>query len=195
MAEADPAADPTKVDPANKPDPAKPDPAAADPVDALGAGGKAALEAERAERKAAQKAAKEMKDALDALTAKTATDAEKTAAELERKITEARLEERNKTAAAASARLLKSEIRAAAAGVLAHPGDAVLHLSEELDQLSDENGEPKEKAIQAAIARLAKERPDLAAAGSRVGPLPGGGARPGTGFSMNDEIRQMAGRG
>lgn len=194
MAEADPAADPTKVDPANKPDPAKPDPAAADPVDALGAGGKAALEAERAERKAAQKAAKDARDALDALTAKTATDAEKAAADTARAIAEAKAEVRSEVAAAANARLLRSEIRAAAAGVLADPGDAAALLGD-LDQFVDKDGEPNERAIKSAIDKLVKDKPYLGVAGSRAGPLPGGGARPGTGFSMNDEIRQMAGRG
>jgi hypothetical protein len=193
MAEVDPAADPAKADPA-KTDPAKSDPAAADPADALGAGGKAALDAERVERKAAQKAAKDAKDALDALTAKSATDAEKAAADTARAIAEAKAEVRNEVAAAANARLLKSEIRAAAAGVLADPGDAAALLGD-LDRFVDKDGEPDAKAIEAAIARLVKDKPYLAAAGSRAGALPGGGARPASGFSMNDEIRQMAGRG
>lgn len=194
MPEADPTADPTKPDP-TKPDPTKPDPAAADPTDGgLGAGGKAALDAERSERKAAQKAAKDAKDALDALTAKTATDAEKAAAETARAIAEAKAEVRNEVAAAASARLLKSEIRVAASGVLADPADAAALLGD-TERFLDKDGEPDEKAIKAAIAQLVKDKPYLAVAGSRPNALAGGGAKPSSGFSMNDVIRAETGRG
>lgn len=184
----DPGKDPVNPDPGK--DPVKPDLGAGD----LGAAGKAALDAERAARKVAERAVKDAQTALDALTASTKTEAEKAEAERARAVAEAKAEVRKEVLAEANARLLKSEIRAAAGGRLADPGDAAVLLGD-LDRFVDSNGEPDPKAISSAIDKLVKDKPYLAAAGTRAGPLPGGGAKPATGFTINDEIRQMAGRG
>lgn len=156
-------------------------------VEALGDAGKAALNSERAARKAAEKSAKDAKDELDRLKKSSMTDQEKALAE-------ARAEIRAEVLAEANGRLLKTEIRAAAAGKLADPGDAAVLLGD-LDRFVDKNGEPDPKVIASAIDALIKTKPYLAAAGTRAGALPGGGARPSNGFSINDEIRAQAGRG
>lgn len=153
----------------------------------LGDAGKAALAAERGARKAAEKAARDAKTELDTLKKSSLTDAEQAVAQ-------ARAEVRQEVLAEANARLLKSEIRAAAAGKLADPGDAAVLLGD-LDRFVDKNGEPDPKVIASAIDALIKTKPYLAAAGTRAGALPGGGARPSNGFSINDEIRAQAGRG
>lgn len=174
----DPTPDPPAPDPT--PDPA-PDP------DGLGDAGKAALAAERAARKAAEKAAKDAGAELEKLRKASMTDTEKA-------IAEAKAEGRQAAMAEANQRLLRSEIRAAAAGKLADPDDAPLLLGD-LDGFLDAQGEPNTKAISSAIDGLVKAKPYLASAGSRPGPLPGGGAKPSKGSDINAEIRQMAGRG
>lgn len=197
MADTDPGTgdDGNKPDDTDKPDPAKPAaPATGDATDQLGASGKAALAAERADRRAAEKALKDAQARIDELSTATQTADEKAKAAAARAVAEAKAEVRKEVLAEANARLLKSEIRAAAAGVLADPGDAV-NLLGDLERFTDESGEPNEKAIKSAIDKLVRDKPYLAAAGTRTSPLPGGGAKPASGFSMNDEIRQMAGRG
>jgi hypothetical protein len=177
----DPPADPTDpTDPAAPAAPAKPDPPE------LGDAGKKALDEERAARRAAEKLAKENADELDKLRKATMSDQEKAVAE-------AKAAGRQEAMAEANARLLRSEIRGAAAGKLADPGDAAALLGD-IDQFLDKNGEPDSKAIASAIDALVKAKPYLAPAGARPGALPGGGARPSNGHSINDEIRQMAGR-
>lgn len=176
---ADPTGDPTP-DPSTDP---KPDPSAGD----LGEAGKRALAEERNARKAAEKAAKDAQTALDDLKKSSMTDHERALAEERAKI-------RKEVLGEANARLLRTEIRAAAAGKLADPGDAAALLGD-IDRFVNNDGEPDTKAIASAIERLVRDKPYLAAAGTRPGPLPGGGAKPRSGFSINDEIRQMAGRG
>jgi hypothetical protein len=176
------------ADPADPPtppaDPADP-PAPADPPD-LGDAGKKALDEERAARRAAEKLAKAHADELDKLRKATMSEQEKAVAE-------AKAAGRQEALAEANSRLLRSEIRAAAAGKLADPGDAAALLGD-LDQFLDKSGEPDVKAITSAIDALVKAKPYLAPAGARPGGLPGGGAKPSSGTSINDHIRQMAGR-
>lgn len=174
----DPTGDPTP-DPTNDPKP--------DPSGDLGDAGKRALAEERNARKAAEKAAKDAQAALDELAKKSMTDSE-------RAVAEARAAVRKEVLAEANGRLLRTEIRAAAAGKLADPGDAAALLGD-LDRFVGDDGEPDTKAIASAIERLVRDKPYLAAAGTRPGPLPGGGAKPRSGTSsINDEIRLMAGR-
>ena len=94
---------------------------------------------------------------------------------------EARREAEQAATAKANARILRSEVRAAAAGKLADPKDALRFL--DLDQFEvDEDGEVDEDEIADAIEDLVKRKPYLAAAqggnGKRFQGRGDGGTRP-----------------
>jgi len=151
--------------------------------DGLGDAGKKALAAERAAAKAAEKRAKAAEAELEKIRLANASDAEKAAAA-------AKAEGRAEALAVSNARLLRAEVKAAAAGVLNDPDDAVRLL--DLDEFEvDEDGEVDAKAIKAAVQRLADAKPYLAV-GAKPAALPGGGATPSQGFSMDDLIRRKA---
>lgn len=135
------------------------------------------------------------KKALDAMKAKVKEERQKrrdTEAELEklRKAAEKkpdddqpsedeiRREAEQAAAQKANARIVRSEIRAAAAGKLADPKDALVHL--DLDQFEvDDNGEVDSDEVAEAIDDLIKSKPYLAAqSGKRFqGTADGGAAR------------------
>lgn len=147
----------------------------------LGEAGKKALDEERKARRAAEKSAKDATAELEKLRKSSMTDAEKA-------IAEAKAAGRQEALAEANDRLVSAEIRSAAAGKLADPGDAVIHLGD-LTRFTNVDGDIDARAITSAIDALVKSKPYLAPAGSRPGPLPGGGAKPSSGFSINDDIR------
>ena len=77
--------------------------------------------------------------------------------------------------AKANARIVRAEVKAAAGGKLADPNDAVRLL--DLDEFGvDDDGEVDAKAIEAAIAKLVKDKPYLASGATR----PAGDADQGT---------------
>lgn len=177
--------DTTTDAPADEAPPEEPTAAPAED-DGLGDAGKKALAAERAAAKAAEKRAKALEAELEKLRLANASAEEKAVAA-------ARAEGRTEALTAANARLVRAEVKAAAAGVLNDPDDAVNLLN--LDEFEvDEDGEVDAKAIKAAVQRLADAKPYLAA-GAKPAALPGGGATPSQGFSMDDLIRRKAGRG
>ena len=114
------------------------------------------------------------KKALDAMKAKVKERGERIAA-LQRELDEAKgTDEATKAArevesaalARANDRIKKSEVKAAAKGVLADPGDAFKFL--DLDDIEvDDDGNVDEDAIASAIADLVKQKPYLAAQGER----------------------------
>ncbi|MFJ2438454.1 hypothetical protein ACIOWM_35125 [Streptomyces anulatus] len=78
----------------------------------------------------------------------------------------------------ANARILRSELKAAATGKLINPKDALVHI--DLDQFEvDEDGQVDEDEVADAIENLLKERPYLAAATAKrfQGTGDGGAAR------------------
>lgn len=166
--------DPTPTpDPALAPDPAPaptPDPPAPDD---LGDAGKRAIDAERAARRAADARAKELEERLAKFE-----DANKS--ETERAIEKARKEADTAARAEVSQtyeqQLLESNVLVRAAGKLADPADAVKLI--DLSTLAkSEDGKVDEKAIDAAIADLVKQKPYLAS-GAKPGPgSPDGGPR------------------
>lgn len=123
------------------------------------------------------------KKALDAMKAKVKTERQKrrdTEAELEklRKAAEKKPDDQQPSAdeirreaeqaatTKANARIVRSEIRAAAAGKLADPKDALTFL--DLDQFEvDENGEVDSDEVADAIDDLVKSKPYLAAQGGK----------------------------
>lgn len=160
---------------------------AADDEKELGDAGKRALAAERSARTRAERDAKAAKAELAKLKAGTQTDNEKALAK-------AREEGVQEAAKAANARLLKSEIRAAAAGKLEDPNDAVRLL--DADDFTDADGEVDEAKLKKAVADLLKAKPYLASTGARRTKGGGDGGARGTGGGtpgMNDLIRRGAG--
>jgi hypothetical protein len=127
---------------------------------ALGDAGKKALDAMKAERKAAREEAAAAKAERDALQAKLdGKEAEHAAAQAAKKIQDDAL-------AKANDRIRKSEVKAAAKGVLADPADAYKFL--DLDSFEvDDDGNVDEAAIAKALDDLVQDKPYLAAQGGR----------------------------
>lgn len=140
------------------------------------------LDLER-ERKARQKLERDFKKLQEA----NQTEAEKAVAA-------ARAEGRIEGLTASNKRILRAEVKAAAGGVLQDPTDAVRML--DLDEFEvDDDGEVDAKAIEAAVTRLAKDKPYLAV-GAKPAALPGGGATPSTGPTQNmDDVIRATVRG
>lgn len=125
--------------------------------EALGDPGKKALDAMKAERNAAKAEAKARADEIAALKARIEGREAEYAAEQERRNVEAA------ALAKANGRIVRSEIKAAAKGVLADPADALAFL--DVDQFDvDDDGNVDEAAITAAITDLIARKPHLAAA-------------------------------
>lgn len=124
----------------------------------------------KAERKTARDAAAAEKARADALQAKLdGKEAEHQAAQEKREAEQA-------TLAKANQRILRSEIKAAAKGVLADPADAYKFL--DLDSFEvGEDGEVDDAAITAALTDLVSTKPYLAAQGGRFQGSADGGAR------------------
>lgn len=147
----------------------------------LGDAGKAALKAERTRAATAERNAKDLQKRLDELETANLDEvgkAVKTAADTAR--AEALAEVRSER--------VRDKIEVQAAGKLAD-ADLAPALLGDLDRFVGDDGAIDTKAISTAIDELVKERPHLAPAGTRPTPLPGGGARPSGGSSMNDVIR------
>ena len=141
----------------------------------LGDAGKKALDAERAARRAAEKAAKDAE-------AKAAREVAELKAKLEGREAEFEAEQKaqaikDEALAATKKRILSAEIRAAAAGKLADPDDAVAFIDTTDFEVSD-NGDVDRDAITEAISELLARKPHLAArSGTAVPPDPSQGAR------------------
>jgi hypothetical protein len=138
---------------------------------ALGDAGKKALDSMKAERKAAREEATAAKAERDALQAKL------DGKEAEYQAQQAKRQAEQEALAKANDRIRKSEVKAAAKGVLADPADAYKFL--DLDSFEvDDDGNVDEDAIASALADLVKSKPYLAAqGGQRFQGSADGGAR------------------
>jgi hypothetical protein len=136
------------------------------------------------ERKTRQKLEKD----LDDLKAKHLTEHEKA-------VEAARKEGRDEVLSTVNARVVKAEIRAAAAGKVQDVDDVEALLGD-LTRFVDSKNEVKTKEISSAIDELVKAKPYLAATATAGRPkaLQGGAATASSGVSINDAIRQAAGR-
>ncbi len=140
----------------------------------LGPPGEKALAAEKDKRRAESAKRRELEAELAALKAAASADTEK--ADLEAIKAQA-IREAN---AAAAQRILRSEIKAAAAGKLADPADAYKFL-DLADFEVNENGDVDTAEIADAITGLLTSKPYLKAAQSGPGSADGGvrkGSRP-----------------
>lgn len=151
---------------------------------ALGDAGKKALDAMKAKWKDADKLAKDNAAALAAIQAKLdGKEAEHQAAQ-EKAATEAA------ALAKANDRIRRSEVKAAAKGVLADPADAYKFLDLDAFEVSDD-GEVDEAAITAALEDLVKSKPYLAVQdGKRFQGGADGGTRKESGKSVDDQIAE-----
>ena len=152
----------------------------------LGDAGKKALDAMKAKWKDADKLAKDNAAALAALQAKLdGKEAEHAAEQSKREAELAALSKAND-------RILKSEVKAAAKGVLADPQDAYKFL--DLDSFEvDDDGNVDEEAIASALADLVKSKPYLAAQGGRkFQGSADGGARNDTGSLVRSGDRRKS---
>jgi len=162
-----------------------PAPPAGDPPadDGLGEAGKRALEAERGSRRAAENRAKELEKELT-------RHRESSMSEQEKAVAAAKREGHQEATAAFNTRLVQAEVRAAAAGKLADPEDAVLHLN--LDEFAiGDNGEIDKKAITNAIERLVKAKPYLAASATRPSGDADQGVRGNAASDPDEEFGQL----
>ena len=153
--------------------------------DKLGDAGKRALDAMKAERKAARDEAAKFKADFEALQAKVAGQEAEHAAKLERDKVQA------DALGKANEYVLKAELRAAAAGKLADPADALLYIDLGSFEVGD-NYEIDRSAVTAKIDELVKNKPYLAAQG---GPRFQGGADGGArtdppGKSIQEQITE-----
>lgn len=140
-------------------------------------------------RKQARKNERDLRAAqtrLDQLEQTTKTDTEKA---IEKAREEGRAEIRGEVAKVRAEAAVLSVAGTDGPNKLANPADAVTFLANELADFVQDDGKVDRKAIDAAIAKLVKDRPYLAAAGARARPLPGGGATQATGSSFNDVLR------
>lgn len=131
--------------------------------DKLGEGGKKALQAERDARSTAEARVKELEARLSRKSkdagAKPGDDGKDQGKELDAEAL--RKELREELTADSNARLVRAEVKAAAAGQLADPSDAPRFIDLAKIKIGDD-GEPDAKQIKKAIADLLKERPYLA---------------------------------
>lgn len=150
--------------------------------DDLGDAGKRALEAERASRRAAEKRARDFEAELTRIR-------ESSMSEQEKAVEAARREARAEAGKAFNTRLVQAEMRAAAAGKLSDPEDAIRFLDLETFAV-DDDGQVDNKAIAKALDELLKAKPYLAASATRPTGTADQGARgSGAGSDMNQLIR------
>lgn len=125
----------------------------------LGDPGKKALDAMKAARNEARAEARELRKQIEDLQAQFAA---KDKSADEKAVDEAVRKATADATAKANARILRSEIRAAAAGKLADPADALAYLPLDTFEVSAD-GEVDSEAISEAISDLLERKPYLAA--------------------------------
>lgn len=153
----------------------------------LGDAGKRALEAERSSRRAAEKRVSDMEKELSRFKESSMSDQEKA-------IEAAKRDARAEAQTAFNGRIVQAEVRASAAGKLADPEDAILHL--DLAQFDvDAEGKVDKKAITKALDELVKAKPYLAASATRpTGDADQGARGTPASSSMNDLIKNAIAR-
>lgn len=185
VVDAPPVTDPPATPPVATDPPTDPAPTPSD----LGDAGKRAIDAMKADKKAAEAAARAAEQRAAELQAKLdGKDAEFLAAQAAQKV-------KDEAMAAANQRILKAEVRVAAASKLADPADALLHLN-----LSDfevgADGEVDSSQIAAAIDDLITKKPYLAAQGGKrfQGTADGGARNDATKPSQltRDDLKRMS---
>lgn len=151
--------------------------------DALGEGGKSALDKERAAAREATRAKAAAESALQAAQKELETLRAATQSDAERATAKAVKEATALVTVAGNARLVRAEVKAAAAAAQFHdPRDAAALLADKFAEVKvGDNGEVDEDAVKTLVDGLAKSKPHLVkTAGGGAKPLPGQGT-PSTG--------------
>lgn len=176
MSEQDAA--PTEVvEETEQPAPAEPE---TQEVEGLGDAGKKAIDAMKAERNEARAEQKRVMAELEALKAAAEGREKEHQAELERQ------KLKDEAIAEANQRVLKAEVRAAAAGKLADPADALKFIDFSSFEVTEE-GSVDASGIADAIEVLLKDKPYLAAqSGKRFEGEADGGPR-----NVGGQLRQL----
>lgn len=155
--------------------------------EALGDAGKKALSAMKEREKAARARARELEREVAELRAAIESK-DKTPDEQE--LDAVRREAEAAAIARANERILRSEIKAAAAGKLADPEDAFRYL--DLAEFEvDESGNVDTSEISDAIHELLERKPYLSAQGGRVTLDTGRGKSPAAGQLTREDLRNM----
>ena len=155
--------------------------------EALGDAGKKALSAMKEREKAARARARELEREVAELRAAIESK-DKTPDEQE--LDAVRREAEAAAIARANERILRSEIKAAAAGKLADPEDALRYLDLEEFEV-DESGNVDATEIVDAINELLERKPYLSAQGGRVTLDSGRGKNPAAGQLTREDLRHM----
>lgn len=145
-----------------------------DGAEDLGDKGKQALDRMKTARNDAKKLAKEREAEIAELKRQLAA---KDKSPEENEIEQARAEARAEATTAANARVIRSEVKSAAAGKLRNPALAI-KLLDLTDFDVDENGDVDTDQIQEAISDLLEENPELAAQGGNASFDSGRGKQP-----------------
>lgn len=156
-------------------------------IEALGDAGKKALSAMKEREKAARARARELEREVAEL--KAAIESRDKSPD-EQAIEAARREAEAAALARANERILRSEIKAAAAGKLADPEDAFRYL-DLADFEVDESGNVDATEIVDAINELLERKPYLSAQGGRVTLDTGRGKDPAAGQLTREDLRHM----
>lgn len=152
----------------------------------LGDAGKRALAEERKARTAAEREAKAAKAELDKLRDASQTEQEKA-------LEAARSEARAEVLSTANERLIRAEVRGAAASTTVD-ADAVVSLLDLSQFEVSDDGTVDRKAISSAIEELLKEKPYLAANGKKPADLKQGARGASSQLDPNQWMRDMARR-
>lgn len=184
-----PATEPTTTPPAATPTPTSTEspkaPQAEPETDALGDAGKRALDAMKAERNQAKQEAAAMKAEFEALQAKIAGKEAEHAAQVEAQ--RLRDEARAEADKRANDRILKAEVKVAAATKLADPSDALRYLDLSSFEVKDD-GSTDSAAIAKAVDDLIASKPYLAAATAPRWPSIDANTRNGQPMSLDQQI-------
>ncbi|KDN73922.1 hypothetical protein DF19_41730 [Streptomyces olindensis] len=142
--------------------------------DKLGEGGKKALQAERDARAAAEARVKELEARLSRKPNRDGGKGGDGKGDPAPDVEAIKKELREELTADTNSRLVRAEVKAAAAGKLADPADAPKFI--DLTKIKiGEDGDPDAKQIKKAIEDLLKEKPYLGVAGQGWGDVGGGG--------------------
>ena len=156
-------------------------------VESLGDAGKKAIAAMKEREKAARARARELERKVAELQAAIES---KDKTPDEQAIDAARREAEAAAIAKANERILRSEIKAAAAGKLADPEDALRYL-DLADFEVDESGNVDSTEVADAINELLERKPYLAAQSGRVTLDTGRGRNPAAGQLTREDLRNM----
>jgi hypothetical protein len=159
-----------------------------DGADQLGDAGKQALDRMKSERNDARRENRRLKAELEAAKNPPPADGGTPDAEA------IKAEARREAIAEANQRVVRAELKAAATGKLADPGDALTFL--DLTQFEvDADGNVDAEELTDAISELLKKKPYLAAQGKRFEGGADGGTRKGSAKSIDDEIAEATAAG